>query len=56
MKNIKKLSLMALAAMAIFSLTNLFGLSLAGLTVIIGVVFFFLENGKVPAAQTGFDI
>ncbi len=56
MKNIKKLSLVALVAMAILSLTNLFGLPLAGLTVIIGVVFFFLENGKAPAAQTGFDI
>ncbi len=56
MKDIKKLTLIALAAMAALSLTNLFGLPIAGLTVFIGVLFFFLDKGKTPFAQNGFDI
>ena len=56
MKNIKKLSLVALAAMAALSLTNLFGLPIAGVTVFIGVLFFFLDKGKTPFAQNGFDL
>lgn len=55
MKNIKKLTLVALAAMAALSFTNLFGLPIAGVTVLIGVLFFFLDKGKTPFAQSGFD-
>ncbi len=53
MKDIKKISFIALAAMAAISFFNLFGLPIAGLTVPIGVVFFFLDKGKTPFAQSG---
>ncbi len=56
MKNIKRLNLAALAAMAALSLTNLFGLSISGLTVLIGVLCFFLDKGRTPFARSGFDL
>lgn len=55
MENIKRLSGVAMLAMAALSFTNLFGLPIAGLTVLIGVACFFIDKGKTPFAQSGFD-
>ncbi len=56
MENIKKLSGVAMLAMAALSFTNLFGLPIAGLTVLIGVAFFFIDKGRMPLSQSGFDL
>lgn len=55
MKHIKKSSLIALLIMTALSFTNLFGLPIAGMSVLIGVAFFFLDKGKAPLSQSGFD-
>ena len=55
MGNMKTLSRFAMLAMAALSFTNLFGLPIAGLTVLIGVACFFIDKGKTPFAQSGFD-
>jgi membrane protease YdiL (CAAX protease family) len=41
---INKLSFLAMIVMTILSFTNLFGISIAGTSVIIGVVFFFINK------------
>lgn len=44
--------------MAVVSFSNLFGLQIAGASVIIGVVFFFINKAfvKQPFEDSGFDI
>ena len=44
MQNIKKTPLIVIILMTILSFSNLFGLKIAGITVVIGVVFFVFIN------------
>lgn len=58
MKNIKKISLIAMIIMGIISFSNLMGLKVAGVSVIIGAVFFFI-NKKIENqsdVESGFDM
>ena len=55
-EKIKRLSLVMLILMAALSLTNLFGIALAGYSVIVGVVFFFIDKGKGSWTNSGLDI
>jgi membrane protease YdiL (CAAX protease family) len=58
MKKIKKATLIVMIIMTILSFTNLFGLNMAGLSVIIGVVYFFVNKIKTKQSneESGFDI
>lgn len=58
MKNIKRISLIALIIMTVLSFSNLFGLNIAGVSVVIGIIFFFINNAheKVPSKDSGLDI
>lgn len=58
MQNIKKLPLIAIILMTILSLSNLVGLKVAGISVVIGVVFFFIHKSseKQPFKGSGLDI
>lgn len=58
MQNIKKISLIAIMLMAILSFSNLLGLKIAGLAVVVGVVFFFIHKSseKQPFEGSGLDI
>lgn len=61
MEDIKKSSLIAMIVMivmTVISFSNLVGLKIAGLSVIIGVVFFFINNSieKQPSTNSGLDI
>lgn len=58
MQNIKKMSLIAIIIMTILSFANLFGLKIAGLAVIVGVIFFFINKAseKQPFEGSGLDI
>jgi len=40
----KKISIVAMLVMAIVSFSNFFGYSLAGISIIIGVLFFFIKR------------
>jgi uncharacterized protein len=57
-ENIKRLPLMVMIAMVILSFTNLFGLNIAGASIILGVVFFFINKAfdKQPMTGSGLDI
>lgn len=57
MESIKKISIVAMIAMAVISFTNLFGISVAGISVFIGVAFFFVNKAteKQPFAGSGLD-
>ena len=44
MMSIKRVSLIAMIIMAIVSFSNLFGLNIAGMSVIIGILFFFINK------------
>ena len=54
MKNIKRISLIALIIMTVLSFSNLFGLNIAGVSVVIGIIFFFINNAyeKVPSKDS----
>jgi membrane protease YdiL (CAAX protease family) len=58
MKNIKTIPFIAMVTMVIISFSNLFGVKIAGVSVIIGVVFFFINKfyEKQPSAGSGLDI
>jgi membrane protease YdiL (CAAX protease family) len=58
MQNIKKIYLIAIMLMAILSFSNLLGLKIAGLAVVVGVVFFFIHKSseKQPFEGSGLDI
>jgi membrane protease YdiL (CAAX protease family) len=58
MQSIKTIPLIAMIIMAILSFSNLFGLKIAGMAVIIGVVFFFINKTyeKQPFTNSGLDI
>ena len=58
MQNIKKISLIAIMLMAILSFSNLLGLKIAGLAVVVGVVFFFIHKSseKQHYEGSGLDI
>lgn len=58
MESIKRMPLIVMIIMAIVSFTNLFGLQVAGASVIIGVVFFFINKAreKESDSDSGFDI
>jgi len=47
-----------LLAMAVISLTQLFGLSIAGVSVLIGILFFFIDKviSKTPSSESGLHI
>ena len=55
---IKKVPLIAMAIMIVVSFSNVFGLNVAGLSVIIGIVIFFIHGvlEKQPIADNGLDI
>ncbi|WP_277585147.1 CPBP family intramembrane glutamic endopeptidase [Psychrobacillus antarcticus] len=57
MANIKKLCLIAMIAMTVVSFGNLFGFSIAGISVIICIVFFFIISslGKKYSDDTGLN-
>lgn len=58
MQNIKRIPLIAMIIMAIVSLLNLFGINIAGISVIIGVLFFFINkaNEKQEFRDSGLDM
>lgn len=58
MEKIKKMPLMAMIIMAVVSLSNLFGYYVAGISVCIGVVFFFVNKSieKQPFRDSGLDM
>lgn len=58
MRNIKKIPFIAMIIMAVLSFSNLFGLTIAGASVIIGILFFFINNAyeKRPSTDSGLDI
>lgn len=58
MKKIKRIPLIAMIIMAIVSFANLFGLNIAGISVLIGVVFFFINKAleKQSFRDSGFDM
>lgn len=58
MSIILRTSKIAIILMAILSFANLFGLSIAGMSVIIGIVFFFINKTleKQPFKNSGLDI
>ncbi len=57
MQNIKIIPLIAMLIMSIVSFSNLFGLKIAGISVLIGVSFFFINNAfeKQPSKDRGLD-
>lgn len=57
MNSTKRLPLIAMIAMTIISFSNLFGFNIAGLSVIIGVVIFFINNAveKQSPEQNGLN-
>ena len=58
MNNIKRIPLIAMMIMTVISFSNLFGLNIAGVSVIIGIIIFFINNAyeKVPSKDSGLDI
>ena len=58
MQNIRKVSLIAIILMASLSFSNILGLKIAGLAVVVGVVFFFVDkvSEKQPFEGGGLDI
>lgn len=58
MYNIKKLPLIGIIIMAVVSFSNLFGLNIAGISVLIGIAFFFINKAqeKQPFISSGLDI
>ncbi|HCJ57999.1 MAG TPA: hypothetical protein DHV55_12055 [Clostridiaceae bacterium] len=58
MEKIKKIPLSAIIIMAVVSLSNLFGFYVAGISVCIGVVFFFVTKfiEKQPFRDSGLDM
>ena len=58
MQNIKTLPLVVMIIMVVLSFSNLLGLKIAGLSVIIGVIFFFLNMNreKQPFSDSGLDM
>ncbi|MGI6176177.1 MAG: hypothetical protein ACOYJC_08510 [Christensenellales bacterium] len=58
MQNIRKISLIAIILMTIVSFSNILGLKIAGLAVVVGVVFFFTHKSseKQPFEGNGLDI
>jgi membrane protease YdiL (CAAX protease family) len=58
MQNILRISKIAIVIMALLSFSNLFGLNVAGISVIAGVVFFFINKAleKQPFKNSGLDI
>lgn len=57
-ETIKRLPLMVIIAMVILSFTNLLGLNIAGASIILGVIFFFINKtiDKQPMRDSGLDI
>lgn len=58
MKKINNLSIIAIIAMIVLSVTNLFGFNGASISVILGVIFFFVNKiiTKQPFEGSGLDI
>lgn len=58
MRTIGRVPLTAVVLMTVVSLLNVFGVRLAGMSVVIGVVFFFLTNAleKQSVVVTGLDL
>ncbi len=58
MQNIRKVSLIAIILMASLSFSNLLGLKIAGLAVVVGVILFFVHKAseKQPFEGSGLDI
>lgn len=58
MQNINKMTSFVMILMFVLSFTNLFGVRIAGASVIIGVVFFFIHKAyeKQPFTNSGLDL
>ena len=58
MQNINRKPLIAMTLMTMVSFSNFFGVNIAGLSVSIGAVFFFINNAfeKQPSKDSGLDI
>jgi uncharacterized protein len=57
-QKVKKVSLFAIILMVILSFANLFGLSISGVSIFVGVAFFFIDKVlvKQPMKGSGLDI
>ncbi len=57
-KNISTIAAVAMGAMAVISFTNVFGVKIAGASVILGVVLFFVNKAmeKQPFTGSGLDL
>ena len=58
MKNVKNMNIAILLVMAVFSILQLFGMGIAGLSVCLGVVFFFIDKtiNKTALSDSGLNI
>jgi uncharacterized protein len=58
MQNVNKITFIVMILMIILSFSNLFGVKIAGASVIIGVVFFFINKAKEkqPLPNSGLDM
>lgn len=58
MQNIKRIPLITMIIMTIISFSNLFGLNITGMSVIIGIIFFFINKAleKQSFRDSGLDI
>lgn len=58
MESIKKVPLIAIVLMTILSFTNLFGLNIAGASIVLGVIFYFIDKviEKPLVENSGLDI
>jgi membrane protease YdiL (CAAX protease family) len=58
LQNINKISIIVIIIMIVLSFSNFFGLKIAGASVIIGVIFFFINKAyeKQPFPDSGLDI
>jgi uncharacterized protein len=57
MTNIKSLPLIVMILMSLVSFSNLFGFKIAGVAVVVGVIFFFINKAleKQPTKESGLD-
>lgn len=55
-RTVKPVALAAMLVMGALVFTNFFGLSAAGYSVLVGVVFFFVDQGRGPTENSGLEI
>lgn len=55
-RKIKPVVLVAMLVMGLLTFTSFFGLSISGISVLVGVAFFFVDKGRNPMENSGLDI